>query len=148
MLIAAGASILFSGLCDSLDGSVARLKGEVTELGGFMDSTLDRYSDSLIIGGLIAGRLVDSLWGIAALVGSLLTSYTRARAEAVGVKLSGVGLLERAERLLIVAGSALIQGAFPDLTVLPYGVALIAVLSHATVVQRVIYVGKALRKSE
>ncbi|MEM2905137.1 MAG: CDP-alcohol phosphatidyltransferase family protein [Candidatus Bathyarchaeia archaeon] len=141
----AGVSILLSGLCDSLDGSVARLKDEVTALGGFMDSTLDRYSDSLIFAGLIAGSLVDPLWGITALVGSLLTSYTRARAESFGVKLSGVGLLERAERLLLIAASAVLQAAFPAIGLLNYAATLTAALSHATVLQRVLSVRKALR---
>lgn len=145
MIAAAGASVLLSGLCDSLDGSVARLKGEVTALGGFMDSTVDRYADSLILGGLIAGALVNTLWGVAALVGSLLTSYTRARAESLGVRLSGVGLLERAERLILIAASALLQAAFPSLDLLNYAVILMALLSHATVLQRVLSVRKALR---
>lgn len=144
-IAAAGASVLLSGLCDSLDGSVARLKGEVTDLGGFMDSTLDRYSDSLILGGLIAGALVDSLWGITALVGSLLTSYTRARADSLGIQLSGVGLVERAERLLIIAASALLQAAFPSLSFLYFAVIVMSLLSHATVLQRVLSVRKALR---
>jgi archaetidylinositol phosphate synthase len=142
--------LLISGFFDALDGVSARLHGETTMFGGFLDSLLDRYSDALILGSIILGWLTTStLWlfsGIAALVGSLLVSYTRARAEAAGVKMETVGLAERAERLLIIVIASLLTLVWQD--ALRWSVALLAVLTHLTVLQRVVYFRKASKKKE
>lgn len=129
---------LLSGLCDALDGAVATLFGESTPFGGFLDSLLDRYSDALIILGIIVGGFCDPLWGLAALVGSFMVSYARARAEAEGVSMSSIGLAERAERILIISVSSLL--ALVDEIVLSYGVVLLAVLTQITVLQRLYHV--------
>jgi len=133
MVNLAAVLVLTSGLCDALDGAVARATGKVSKFGGFMDSTLDRYSDAFIFLGIIAGKLVDLGWGFTALTGALLVSYVRAKAESLGVPLSGVGIAERAERLLIIAFSSF-------LSIVSYGVILIALLTHFTVIQRAAYV--------
>lgn len=129
--------LLASGLCDALDGALARLHREASTLGGFLDSLLDRYVDSFVYIGLILGGLCDVLWGLLALVGSLLTSYTRARSEAAGVPMETVGVLERAERLLIIAVASLLSLAWP--ATLRWGVILLALGTNFTVVQRVVY---------
>jgi archaetidylinositol phosphate synthase len=140
--------LLISGFFDALDGVSARLYGEVTVFGGFLDSLLDRYSDALILGSIFLGWLTTSapwqLIGIAAIVGSLLVSYTRARAEAAGVKMETVGLAERAERLLIIVAASLLALVWQD--ALRWSVALLAVLTNLTVLQRAVYFRKASKK--
>jgi archaetidylinositol phosphate synthase len=141
LLILAPLLMLASGLLDALDGALARLYGEATNFGGFFDSLLDRYADAVIICGIILGGLTDVTWGLAALMGSLLVSYARARAEAAGVKMESVGLAERAERLVLLALASFLS--FVWLDALGWGVLVLAILTNLTVVQRAIYFRKA-----
>lgn len=141
LLVVAPFLLLISGFCDALDGAIARLYGETTTFGGFLDSLLDRYADAVVFLGIIIGGLCHLLWGLIALIGSLLVSYTRARAEATGVKMEAVGVAERAERLIILAIASFI-GIF-RLEALYWGVILLAFLSNLTVLQRVVYFYKA-----
>ncbi len=140
-LILAPLLMFVSGFFDALDGAMARLYTEVTKFGGFFDSLLDRYADALIICGIILGGLTEVYWGLAALLGSLLVSYSRARAEAAGVKMESVGLAERAERLILLALASLI--AFFWVDALNWGIVVLAVLTNLTVVQRAIYFHRA-----
>jgi len=133
--------LLASGFCDALDGALARLYGKTTTFGGFLDSLLDRYADAIIFSGIILGKLCDLFWGLAALIGSLLVSYARARAEATGVKMETVGIAERAERLVILATASFLSIAW--LEALSWGVIVLALLTNLTVLQRVIYFRKA-----
>ena len=152
LLIIATLLLLASGFCDTLDGIIARTFKEVTVFGGFFDSVLDRYADAAIFAALIIAGLCDAAWGsplgtiwaLAALAGSVLVSYTRARAEAIGIKMESIGFAERAERMLILAIVSII--AFFWLPAIGYGVALLAVLSNLTVIQRAIHVYKELKK--
>jgi archaetidylinositol phosphate synthase len=141
LLILAPLLMLASGLLDALDGALARLYGEATNFGGFFDSLLDRYADAIIICGIILGGLTDVTWGLAALIGSLLVSYARARAEAAGVKMESVGLAERAERLVLLALASFLS--FVWLEALSWGVLVLAILTNLTVIQRAIYFRKA-----
>jgi archaetidylinositol phosphate synthase len=141
LLILAPLLMLASGLLDALDGALARLYGEATNFGGFFDSLLDRYADAIIICGIILGGLTEVSWGLAALMGSLLVSYARARAEAAGVKMESVGLAERAERLVLLALASFLS--FFWLEALGWGVLVLAILTNLTVVQRAIYFRKA-----
>lgn len=143
LLILAPLLMLASGLLDALDGALARLYGEATNFGGFFDSLLDRYADAIIICGIILGGLTDVTWGLAALMGSLLVSYARARAEAAGVKMESVGLAERAERLVLLALASFLS--FVWLDALGWGVLVLAIVTNLTVVQRAIYFRKALQ---
>ena len=156
-LILAVVFLLASGFCDTLDGIVARTFGQTTVFGGFYDSVLDRYADALVFAAIIIfgltnpswdnpvwGALWSAVWGLSALSGSLLVSYTRARAETAGVKMESVGLAERAERMLILAVFTVV--AFFWLPALGYGVAVLAVLANFTVLQRIAYVYKTLKK--
>ena len=138
--------LLASGFCDALDGVLARLYGEATTFGGFLDSLLDRYADAIIFCGIIVGGLCDLSWGLVALIGSLLVSYARARAEATGVKMETVGIAERAERIVILAIGSFLSIAWPE--ALSWGVAILAVLTNLTVLQRVIYFWKASQRKE
>ena len=140
------ATILFlaSGFCDALDGVVARIYQQTSVFGGFLDSLLDRYADAAVYGGIIIGGLCDPIWGLAALVGSMMVSYSRARAEAAGIKMESVGLAERAERMLILSVASIV--AIFWLPALNYGIILLAVLSNFTVLQRGLHVYSSLKK--
>jgi len=99
----AAVTLLAAGGSDLLDGLVARTTNSVTVRGGFLDSVFDRYSDAVIIGAITFSGNCEPIWGVLALWGSLLVSYVRARAESAGVKLGGIGLAERPERMAIIA---------------------------------------------
>lgn len=144
LLLFALIMLLLSGMCDALDGVVARLFCKTTTFGGFLDSLLDRYGDAVTLVGIVLGELCAPFWGLGALVGSLLVSYSRARAEALGVKMESVGFLERAERIIILSIGTVI--AIFWLPALNISVILLAVLSHLTVVQRAIYTYKMLMR--
>jgi archaetidylinositol phosphate synthase len=152
LLVLAVVFLLASGFCDTMDGIVARTFQQETVFGGFFDSVLDRYADAavyaaIIVAGLVNpvwGPILGSAWGLAALTGSMMVSYTRARAEAAGIKMESVGLAERAERILILAAVSIV--GFFWLPALSYGIALLAVLSNLTVIQRTLHVYKTLKK--
>ena len=141
LLIVAPALMLISGLFDALDGVIARVYGEATTFGGFFDSLLDRYADAVVLCGIMLGGLTHFAWGLAALMGSLMVSFARARAEAAGVKMESVGLAERAERIVILAMVSFLSYVWLD--ALDWGILLLAVLTNLTVVQRVLYFRKA-----
>ena len=153
LLLLATVFLLASGFCDTLDGIVARTFQQVTMFGGFFDSILDRYADAIIYAAILIAGLCNAAWGsfwgsisvLAALAGSVLVSYARARAEVTGLKMESVGLAERAERMLILAVFSV--AAFFWLPALFYGVVVLAVLSNLTVLQRGLYVYKELKKN-
>ena len=117
--------IIASGF-DMLDGAVARATGSVTRFGGFLDSTIDRYSEAAVFGGVLVFLLGTpdyrdgALLVFAATVGSLIISYARARAEAAGFRAS-VGLLARPERVVILAAGLFFDQLIPALWVLAIG---------------------------
>lgn len=151
-----GVLLLVSGIFDILDGQVARQGGKITTFGAFYDSTLDRVGEGAVFTGLIfyflTGPLPSNLKmpaiaaGLLALVASLLVSYTRARAEALGVECK-VGIAARAERILLLGLAALFFGAGPGRpgVLLFWIVAVLAFVSAVTVVQRVAHVARVAR---
>jgi len=146
LLLVAVFLLLASGFCDTLDGVLARNYQQATAFGGFLDSLLDRYADAIVYSGIIIGGLCNVSWGLAALMGSMLVSYSRARAEAAGIKMESVGLAERAERMLILAVASL--AAFFWLPSLNWGIIVLAVLSNFTVAQRGVHAFRWLKKKE
>jgi archaetidylinositol phosphate synthase len=144
LLVLAVTLLLASGFCDTLDGIVARTFQQATVFGAFFDSVLDRYADAAVYAGIIISGLCNPFWGLAALAGSVLVSYTRAKAEGIGIKMESVGFAERAERMLILAASTLIAVFY--LPALNYGIILLAVLSNLTVIQRSLHVYNVLKK--
>jgi archaetidylinositol phosphate synthase len=147
LLLFATILLLLSGFCDALDGVVARLFEETTVFGGFLDSLLDRYADAAVHVGIIFAGLCDLYWGLAAITGSLLVSYSRARAEAAGFKMESIGLAERAERVLILVVASLVAIFWQPTTVMNAAIILLAVLTNLTVLQRSLYVyGKSKKK--
>jgi len=136
--------LLASGFCDTLDGIVARTFGQTTVFGGFFDSVLDRYADAAVYAAIVIAGLCVPIWGLAALTGSVLVSYSRAKAEAAGLKMESIGFAERAERMLILAVASIV--AFWWLPALNYGIIILAIISNFTVIQRILHVYKELKK--
>ena len=141
------ASLVFvaSGLVDSLDGLVARHQGRVTAFGAFLDSTLDRLAEGVILGAIgITFAQEGQYWALAAafiaLTASFLVSYARARAEGLGIPGSSGGLMGRPERLVIV-GAGLFLGGLGD--VLAVLMCVLAGLSLITAAHRVLLVWRA-----
>src|SRR5579885_3064152 len=148
-LLTAGLLVLFAGIFDMFDGAMARVSNTATTFGAFIDSTLDRYSESIILFGLLfytlqRPMLHDTLWPLApeqqwmialiffAAVGSLMVSYAKARAEGLGLECK-TGLLARPERVVILA-LGLLTGA----TI--WALILLAVFSNVTAIERIAHV--------
>lgn len=140
-LLLAVTFLLLSGFFDALDGALAKAYGRTTKFGSFLDSTLDRLSDAVILCGIIVAGYCGLAWGLAALVGCLLVSYARAKAESVDIQMAGVGLAERAERILILSTATALALVWVD--ALEIGVALIAILCFITVLERSLRVYRA-----
>jgi CDP-diacylglycerol---glycerol-3-phosphate 3-phosphatidyltransferase len=143
-----GALLLMSGIADTLDGQVARGGAMVTRFGAFYDSTLDRVGDGATFIGIgaflltapdVAFRIPAVILCMVAILGSLLVSYARARAEGLGLDCK-VGIAQRAERILGLGIASVVFGAGPSALLLEAIVALLAVASLITVVQRFVYV--------
>ncbi len=125
----AALAILVSGLFDVLDGAVARVTQSVTKTGSFNDSTLDRVAEVAIFSGIMYGRYTSSILVLLALSFSLLVSYARAKGDSLFVTLSGIGIGERAERLLVLIVFSLIGLVW-------IGVVAVLILATITFVQR------------
>jgi CDP-diacylglycerol--glycerol-3-phosphate 3-phosphatidyltransferase len=144
-----GALILASGLFDLLDGLVARSAGTSTKFGAFYDSTLDRLGEAAVFTGIalwfIHGGIPTARLGLgvgmcmAALASSMLVSYTRARAEGLGLE-AKVGIAQRAERILVLGAPTLFFGAGKHGALLWWIVIILAASTTITVVQRVVHV--------
>ncbi len=124
-----GVLILVGGWFDIVDGAVARVTNRVSKRGAFLDSTLDRVAEVALFTGILIGRYADPAVVLLALSLSLLVSYTRAKGDALGVRLAGVGMGERSERLLIVAVSSLAG-------LLGWGLLLVVAVAAFTFVER------------
>ncbi|MDD5085284.1 MAG: CDP-alcohol phosphatidyltransferase family protein [Candidatus Omnitrophica bacterium] len=138
-----GIFTLAAGACDMLDGALARLEAKTSSFGAFLDSTIDRYSDFILFSGIlihygIRGRVGIQVLILVVMLGSLLTSYTKARSESL-VTPCDVGMIERPERIIILAAGSLFGLLIPALWFL-------AIASHLTVIQRILHVRRQMRK--
>ncbi|HIG63362.1 MAG: CDP-alcohol phosphatidyltransferase family protein [Methanobacteriota archaeon] len=144
------ALLLLAGLADGGDGLLARSAGQTSVRGGFLDALTDRYSDSLLFGALLLGGWLAPLpqapgipgeaWALAALIGALLTSYARAAAERLGVNQQAVGLVERPERIILLALGLTTGKLAGDPALWATGtLALLALLGNLTVAQRLVH---------
>ena len=141
-LFLGGLLIILGGLFDALDGVFARVNKRTSDFGAFLDSTLDRYSDAALFFGFAWYFLEnDSLTGVAVtigtMIGALIISYTRARAESLG-KNCQVGLMERTERIILMVIGALTGLILPIMWIM-------LVLTHVTVIQRILHVRKVMK---
>ncbi len=130
-LSAAGWLVLLGGLADVLDGRLARARGLVSPAGAFLDSALDRFAETFALAG-VAVYFAASPWRVLAAVlalgGSLLVSYTRARGEGLGIEFRG-GVMQRAERLVLLALASLLDPVLADAAAWPPGTLLAAVIA-------------------
>ena len=132
--------LLISGFFDIVDGSVARVMKKTTTRGAFLDSNFDKVSEALIFIAIAIGGLSNPILAMIALSTSILVSYLRARAESLGIELKGIGVGERAERLLILA----ICGLIPISGSIQWGVIIIILISAFSFIQRFMYVLKRI----
>jgi archaetidylinositol phosphate synthase len=132
--------LLISGFFDIVDGSVARVMKKSTTKGAFLDSNFDKVSEALIFIGIAIGGLSNPILAMIALSTSILVSYLRAKAESLGIDLKGVGIGERAERLLILS----ICGFIPISESIQWGVIIIILISGFSFLQRFRYVLKRI----
>jgi soluble lytic murein transglycosylase len=134
-LRSAGMLLVLAGLCDLLDGSLARASGQVTAFGAFLDSVIDRYSDLVVLLGIVVffartPNARGALVAMAGLVGSVMVSYTKARAASIGIECN-VGVMERPERMIcLIAGATLDQ--------LELALWVLAILANVTALQRIV----------
>jgi CDP-diacylglycerol--glycerol-3-phosphate 3-phosphatidyltransferase len=154
--LAGGLLVLFAGIFDMFDGAMARVRNAASAFGAFFDSTLDRYSESIILFGLLYYALQrpdlhDVFWPFSSeqswmitliyitVVGSLMVSYAKARAEGLGLECK-TGLLARPERVVILA-----IGLLSGTTI--WALALLAIFSHITAIERIAYIWRVTRQS-
>lgn len=153
-LATGGWMVLLGGAADVLDGRIARARGMVSDAGAFLDSTLDRFAETFAFAGIVVWFAPDQgpvLATVLALGGSLLVSYARARGEGLGVHFKG-GLMQRAERLVILALASLLDAPVTAAAgwrggMLLYGALLvIAVFSLGTALYRTVAIARALEE--
>jgi CDP-diacylglycerol--glycerol-3-phosphate 3-phosphatidyltransferase len=146
-----GLLLLLSGLFDILDGQVARQGRKASNFGAFYDSSLDRVGEAALFAGIalhfLRGGLppqlvtIGVMLAITALSASLLVSYTRARAEGLGFECK-VGIAARAERILVLGAPTLLFGAGPEGRLLLWIMAVLALATVITVIQRIVHVAR------
>jgi CDP-diacylglycerol---glycerol-3-phosphate 3-phosphatidyltransferase len=140
-----GLAFVIGSILDILDGALARAGGKQTPFGGFLDSTLDRVGEGLMLGAIALvfmreGRELALGLAVAAIGGSFLVPYARAKAEALGVK-GDVGIGSRAERVVVIS----VGLAFAPWGALPWAIGLLALTAWFTVLQRILHVRRELR---
>lgn len=147
-----GGIILFAGLFDMMDGRLARMGGKSSKFGALLDSTLDRYSEMCTLFGITIYFIANCwIWiGIVtfvAMIGSVIVSYVRARAEGLGIECK-VGLMQRPERVVVTAVGAIFCGIFDNLWVLAVPMIAIAVLANITAFWRIAHCYNVMNKKE
>jgi CDP-diacylglycerol--glycerol-3-phosphate 3-phosphatidyltransferase len=138
----AAALLAVAGLCDFFDGTLARLAGSESPYGAFLDSVVDRYSDLVVLLGIVlyferAEEAAGVFFTMLTLLGTVMVSYTKARAQSIGLSCE-IGLMERPERMIVLIAGALFQLLTPAMLAL-------GVLTNITALQRIIYVWKSTR---
>jgi archaetidylinositol phosphate synthase len=129
-LVIAGVVLLISGFFDIVDGQVARYTNKMSKKGGFLDSIFDKIAEVAIFFGILIGNYTEPYLVFLAITLSLLVSYTRALSDSAGIKMEGIGIGERAERLLVIAIIGII--GFIDIAII-----IVIVIASVTLVQRV-----------
>ena len=134
-LIIGGILLLVSGFFDMVDGQVARVTGKTSKKGEYLDSMFDKISEVAIFLGILVGGYAEPYLVLLAITLSLLVSYARAKSDLINIKLQGIGIGERAERLLVIAIIGII--GFMD-----YAVIIVVIIAGITLIQRMIYTTK------
>jgi CDP-diacylglycerol---glycerol-3-phosphate 3-phosphatidyltransferase len=165
------ATILFGGLMDMIDGRLARVGNQASKYGAMFDSVLDRYSEMIMFLGICYylishSYFLSSLFAFIGLIGSIMVSYTRARAEGLGVKMSDVGLMQRPERILLIGISGVLCGivspiigseykilvdflpfpVFEVISIFTFPLFILAILANFTAINRLLEAKKQLNE--
>jgi len=138
-LILGGIILLVSGFFDIVDGQVARYTNKISKTGGFLDSVFDKIAEVAIFFGILIGGYAEPYLVFLAITLSLLVSYVRAKADAAQIKLQGIGIGERAERLLVIAIVGII--GFMEIAVI-----IVVIIASITLIQRLIIMSKSIKK--
>ena len=138
-LIIGGVLLLVSGFFDMVDGQVARITGKTSQKGSYLDSMFDKIAEVAIFLGILVGGYVEPYLVLLAITLSLLVSYARAKSDAINIKLQGIGIGERAERLLVIAIIGMI--GFMDIAVM-----IVVIITGITLVQRMIVTAKNIKE--
>jgi CDP-diacylglycerol---glycerol-3-phosphate 3-phosphatidyltransferase len=146
--VAAGVCLYLFSVTDTLDGALARATNSVSEFGAFLDSVCDRYAEAAVFFGLVwwyqsSGDSLGVVLAYLAIIGSLMVSYARARAEGIGLQAAEVGWFQRPERIVLL-GLGLLAAPFVPAVLLGV-LAALALLTTVTVLQRVAHVARATR---
>ena len=129
--------IVITSFVDVLDGNVARATGRVSVYGKVLDHTVDRYVEFIFIGAIVMGGLASPFAGFMAISGMIMASFIRAKAESEGARGCDVGIMDRAEKLLLIMAGCAAYGWYDQS--LEYILIIVGALSHITVVQRALY---------
>ena len=138
-LILGGIILLVSGFFDIVDGQVARYTNKISKTGGFLDSVFDKIAEVAIFFGILIGGYAEPYLVFLAITLSLLVSYVRAKADAAQIKLQGIGIGERAERLLVIAIVGII--GFMEIAVI-----IVVIIASITLIQRLAVMSKSIKK--
>jgi archaetidylinositol phosphate synthase len=138
-LIIGGVLLLVSGFFDIIDGQVARVTGKTSKKGSYLDSMFDKIAETAIFLGILVGGYAEPYLVLLAITLSLLVSYARAKSDALNIKLQGVGIGERAERLLVIAIIGIIGYMEP-------AVLIVVVIAGITLIQRMIVTAKNIKE--
>jgi len=143
-LIIGGILLLISGFFDIVDGRVARITKKTSTKGAFLDSVFDKIAEVAIFLGILIAGYAEPYLVFLAITLSLLVSYTRARAESVGKSLQGVGIGERAERILVIAIGGIIAGIVGLPEIMEYAVIIVVIIAAITFIQRIIVTARSM----
>tara|TARA_B110000014_G_scaffold95406_1_gene65457 strand:+ start:668 stop:1243 length:576 start_codon:yes stop_codon:yes gene_type:complete len=138
-LVLGGIILLVSGFFDIVDGQVARYTNKISKSGGFLDSVFDKIAEVAIFFGILIGGYAEPYLVFLAITLSLLVSYIRAKADAAQIKLQGIGIGERAERLLVIAIIGII--GFMEIAVI-----IVIIIASITLIQRLVVMSKSIKK--
>ena len=138
-LIIGGILLLVSGFFDMVDGQVARVTGKTSKKGEYLDSMFDKISEVAIFLGILVGGYAEPYVVLLAITLSLLVSYARAKSDLINIKLQGIGIGERAERLLVIAIIGIV--GFMD-----YAVVIVIIIAAITLIQRMIFTTKNIKE--
>ncbi len=144
VLIIGGILLLISGFFDIVDGQVARVTKKTSTKGAFLDSVFDKIAEVAIFLGILVGGYAEPYLIFLAITLSLLVSYTRARAESVGKSLRGVGIGERAERILVIAIGGIIAGIVGLPEIMEYAVIIVVIIAAITFIQRIVVTARSM----
>jgi phosphatidylglycerophosphate synthase len=153
LLVLALVCVCLNALLDGFDGLVARAEGRTSQRGDFLDHVVDRYADVFMIGGIIFGGYAGWRIGLVAMIGVLLASYMGTQAQAVGLNRLYGGVLGRADRIVMILTATALTLLYPlpvpsggpvSFSSLGWLIVILAVLAHATALQRIVHVWRRL----